>query len=324
MQNKNNCMFNVSSQRRKPLIHYKDKEVIKEADKGYCVVIMAKYFYLQHVYQIIDDPSSYREINADEDNKLMKKFLKLSTRYKSELTENKAKFITHFEPETSNLYGLSKIQKSAIIKSAVIEKQSEYIEVANPSDLSMRPIIAGPICPTYRLSHLLDVILRPLVGEVTANIRDTPDLLQRLPEMMGQDCQLVTYDVQNLYGSIPHSLGLRAIEFWLDRVHQRESSFSKEFVIESLRWILKNNNFLFNGKHYRQLKGIAMGTKVAPVYATLTLGFLEMSLSDSILVKYGTTLCNLFKNNYFRFLDNILNILDVKQLPVSDLSVILF
>ena len=283
---------------------------------------MAKSFYLQHVYQIIDDPSSYREINADEDNKLIKKFLKLSTRYKSELTENKAKFITHFEPETSNLYGLSKIQKSAIIKSAVIEKQSECIEMANPSDLSMRPIIAGPISPTHRLSHLLDVILRPLVGEVTANIRDTPDLLQRLPEMMGQDCQLVTYDVQNLYGSIPHSLGLRAIEFWLDRVHQRKSSYTKEFVIESLRWILENNNFLFNGKHYRQLKGIAMGTKVAPVNATLTLGFLEMSLSYSILVKYGTTLCNLFKNNYFRFLDNILNILDVKQLPVSDLSVI--
>ena len=48
-----------------------------------------------------------------------------------------------------------------------------------------------------------------------------------------------------------------------------------------------------------------------------------MSLCDSILVKYGTTLCNLFKNNYFRFLDDILIILDVKQLPVSDLSVIL-
>ena len=73
--------------------------------------------------------------------------------------------------------------------------------------------------------------------------------------------------------AIPHSLGLRAIEFWLDRVPLRESRFSKEFGIKSLRLILENNNFFFKDKHYRQLKGTAMGTKDVPVYATLTLGF---------------------------------------------------
>ena len=102
---------------------------------------------------------------------------------------------THFEPKTSNLFGLPKVHKSAIIKSVVIEKQSEYIEVANPSYLSMRPIIAEPVCPTHRLSHVLFVILRPLVEEATSSIRGAPpDLLQRLPETMGEDCQLVTYE----------------------------------------------------------------------------------------------------------------------------------
>ena len=86
---KNNCKFNVSYAEKKAINSLKEREdiVTEEADKGSCMVIMAKSFYLQHVYQIIDDPSSYSEINADKDNKLMKKISKLSTKYKSELTE---------------------------------------------------------------------------------------------------------------------------------------------------------------------------------------------------------------------------------------------
>ena len=39
--------------------------------------------------------------------------------------------------------------------------------------------------------------------------------------------------------------------------------------------ILTMNNFSFNDNHYLQIHGTAMGTKMAPSYANLFLGFFE-------------------------------------------------
>ena len=71
-------------------------------------------------------------------------------------------------------------------------------------------------------------------------------------------------------------LGTDAVSYWL---HQRRESipqqFTNDFIIESLKFALKNNNVLFDDHMYLQLPGTAMGTKCAPPYACLTAGYLE-------------------------------------------------
>ena len=61
--------------------------------------------------------------------------------------------------------------------------------------------------------------------------------------------------------------------------------------------ILTLNNFIFNGKHYLQIKGCAMGTKCAPSYANL---FMDNFESKNI---YPIT--NLKTKTYLRFIDDI-------------------
>ena len=79
-------------------------------------------------------------------------------------------------------------------------------------------------------------------------------------------------DVKSLYTNIPHEYGLRAISFWLDKHHATISSrFPKAFIMESVQFILMNNNFKFNDEFFLQLIGMAMGTDMAPTYATLTM-----------------------------------------------------
>ena len=41
------------------------------------------------------------------------------------------------------------------------------------------------------------------------------------------------------------------------------------YIVELLEVVLTNNYFDFNGKHYHQISGTAMGTKLAPSYANL-------------------------------------------------------
>jgi hypothetical protein len=48
-----------------------------------------------------------------------------------------------------------------------------------------------------------------------------------------------------------------------------------ECLVQLLTLVLKHNNFTFNGEHFLQINGTAMGTKMAPSYANNFMGKLE-------------------------------------------------
>ena len=74
--------------------------------------------------------------------------------------------------------------------------------------------------------------------------------------------------------------------------------FSKEFIIEALRFILENNTFQFNDDFFfRQRKGTAMDTNVAPTYAAFTIGYLGRKLYNKIVEKFGQTFRGEFKKS---------------------------
>jgi hypothetical protein len=73
------------------------------------------------------------------------------------------------------------------------------------------------------------------------------------------------------------------------------------FILDALDIILKRNVFYFNDKFYQQIKGTAMGTKVAPTYATLVLGFLEETLYEKITITKGLGLSSFIETNFLRF-----------------------
>ena len=49
------------------------------------------------------------------------------------------------------------------------------------------------------------------------------------------------------------------------------SRFNQKIIIEGIQIILNNHSFQFNNINYIQTLGTAMGTNMAPTYATLTL-----------------------------------------------------
>ena len=51
--------------------------------------------------------------------------------------------------------------------------------------------------------------------------------------------------------------------------------FTKEFILESIEFILRSNNFFFDSKMFNQIIGTAMGTKYALPYACLTIDYQE-------------------------------------------------
>ena len=204
------------------------------------------------------------------------------------LLKEEKDLVTKFLFLTSNFNGLPKVHKSNIIQEAIQVQNSEYIKIYEPPDLTLRPIVAGPNCPTRRLSNLVDILLKPFLIHIKSYIKDNLDFLAKCSRENKWDTILTTFDVVGLYSNIPHEYGLEAIEYWLDKfpesLHPR---FPKEFVLESVKFILENNNLNFDNEYFNQIKGMAVGTIFAPTHANLTIEFFELTFYDFCRDKFG-------------------------------------
>lgn len=309
--NINNCKtkFNLSREETTALESLANDEsiVIKEADKGGAVVIMDSGFYKDHIMKMLSNVDYYQEIPTNDDKKTMQKIKNLLKRHKTTscLTEKEEDYLTDYEYKESNFYGLPKIHKSTKIKDAIKVQCSEYIRCPHPDDITFRPIVGGPSAPTQRLSNLLDILLKPLCTDVKSYVKDDLDFLRHLPEKINKNSKFITFDVINLYSNISNSLGLNAMEYWINRIPEKiNNRFLKEFILEAAEIVLTNNTFTFNGKHFKQIKGTAMGTKMAPTYATLTLGYLEEKMYKEINRLFNEETEMYITKHWKRYLDD--------------------
>ena len=302
-----------------------DTIIIKEADKGGATVIMDKTFYRAKVHEMLADKEHYTELtDVNYDDKIIKKIQKHLKKFDKETTKKENEYLQNFAWKTSNFYGLPKIHKSQAVKEAILQQNSTYIKVQSPPDLKLRPIVAGPSSPTHRLSNFMDIILKPLCGHVPSFIRDDLDFLNHLPETTDENAFLVSFDVVSLYTSIPHELGLTAIEYWIDNfTNSITRPFSKELIIESITIVLKENTFHFDDQLYHQIQGTAMGTKMAPTYATLVLGYLEKKLYSKFETHFGSENKEEFIQAFKRYLDDCFTIWNKSEEDLKKLHTML-
>ena len=129
------------------------------------------------------------------------------------MTESEQKFLNEKSFETSISYGLPKFHNSKVIEQKFILK-TQVVEVQEPRDLKLRPIVGGPHCPTRRLSYFLDTLLKPYLKHVKSNIRDSIYFLNKCPREVDPDTEIVTFDVTSLYTNIPHEYGLKALGYF--------------------------------------------------------------------------------------------------------------
>ena len=89
--------------------------------------------------------------------------------------------------------------------------------------------------------------------------------------------------VTSLYTNIPHSDGIKACEEAWDKMDIKD--LPTQTLVKFLTLVLKCYNFEFNGQHYLQVQGTAMGTKMAPAHANMFMGRLEKQLLMSVTMR---------------------------------------
>ena len=94
----------------------------------------------------------------------------------------------------------------------------------------------------------------------------------------------MSLDVTSLYTYNTHDRRIEAVAYWIQNYPTNliDTRFTKEFIIEGLLLVLKNNYFKFDNKIFHQLMGTTMGSNVSVIYAILFMAFLELQLYSSV------------------------------------------
>ena len=202
---------------------------------------------------------------------------------------------------------------------------------------STRPIVPTYSWGTSNLSKVLSVHLNQKVKSYHWIVKDTIQLINAFENLklreVGYDCRhravaaetkedrqkgqlrkqhsyrIITGDVTSLYTNIPTEEGCKAIEEIYDdtkdetievidvELEKLEKEKGKTYS-QLTHFVMVNNYFSArNEKIYRQRKGTAMGTNVAPEYANIYLAVKERNFINALQKRWQTY--------YFRYLDDI-------------------
>ena len=255
-------MNNISSEERKAIQQLTNNKsiTIKPADKGGAVVVLNTTDYINEGLRQLGDSNFYIEtpedLTATHTRAVNDKIKEMHEN--KEIDDNCFQYLTHSNGRTAMFYMLPKIHK----------------KLQNPPG---RPIVSGNNCPTEKISQLVDFFLQPHVKQLPSYIKDTTHFLNKLDNLgrIPADAILVTLDVAGLYTNIPNYEGLESARLALHRSRNRLHNPSNESLMDLLKMVLTMNNFDFADRHYLQVGGTAMGTKVAPSFANTFMGWFE-------------------------------------------------
>ena len=280
---------------------------IKKADKSDTWVIMDKDKYRDNlVLKEHLNTSTYEKAELDSNTNVYKELKKLIERHASCTTKNEKNFILDIDWTDANFYILPKINKCKEIISRIRTQPAEYLQMEMPTTLKSRPIYGGPKAVTEGASKLLDKILSPLVQCLKSYVKDEWNFVRTFPKHISFKAKLISCDIISLYSTIPTDLGLKALDYWIDRLrHMIPERFTKEFILELAKFVLCNNYCLFDETMWHQIIGTSMGSIFAPPYACLTVGFLEETVLYPTLLpsKFDANSCETIIEYFFRFMD---------------------
>ena len=88
-------------------------------------------------------------------------------------------------------------------------------------------------------------------------------------------------DITSLYAVIPNNEGLQALKYFFNQHPIKKPS--SETLLCRAELVLTLNCFSFGDNYYKQINGVAMGTKMGPSYANLFVGFIKNKFFSNYL-----------------------------------------
>lgn len=255
-----------------------DGIVIRPADKGSGVVIMDTAEYVRKLEDGMEDSDTYDAVDNDTTRGVQNKVKKVTDKLykKGSITKDVKSYITSSDCTSGKLQGNPKLHKPGV---------------------PLRAIVNGRNHPTEKMAEVVEDQLRAHVTSLPSYIRDTTDFLNKIkaiPQPLPEGSIIFCLDVKGLYPSVPR---LEARDAVRDALNRRPyPDIPLEDVLTMMDTVLTNNTISFNGSHYLQTEGTAIGSHLGMNYASTYMGAWESELFQRSAE---------LPLAYFRFVDDI-------------------
>ena len=261
LQDQNNKrQANVSKEELKALKELKldNNRLILTANKGVALVVIDKQDYVKKAEDLLQE-SSYKKIADDPTAKQKNKLINILQNIQVDggLKDELYRRLYPTGAGSPKFYGLPKIHKPGI---------------------PLRLIISSIGTVTYNTAKELARILKPLVGLSKHHIHNTIDFVEQIKEVkLKKEESMVSYDVTALFTSVPIPPVLKIIEDKLeeDKDLPRRTSMNRRHIIKLLEFCLRSTYFVFQGQHFEQVEGAAMGSPLSPIVANIYMEHFE-------------------------------------------------
>lgn len=172
--------------------------------------------------------------------------------------------------------------------------------------------------PSYNIAQWLLKELNKVSPPKGLYIKNSLELVDTLKNItLDDDDILVSFDVINLFPSIPIDKSISAMDEWLSQ--NNLNCDLKNLYIETTKLCMNHSFFQFNNVYYKQTFGTSMGNPLSPLMAELFMSKFELELKDigclpNVWIRYVDDIFAIMKYNE---VDKLLNILTNKEASIN-------
>jgi hypothetical protein len=238
--------------------------VIKPSDKNAGITVMNRQDYIQETEKHLLNTKNYKELSEEESQSLnddMKQIMSQIFQYPNNRKWFKliSKFILskYGTSQFGNFYVLPKVHKTP---------------------MSTRPILASHSALLQNFSIFLAFCLQPFVESSFTYIKNSRDFVTSLRSIsldLKKEYWITSGDVDAMYPNIDLKLAMDICKHFYTISIQAQNAFSLNQFIRLVNLMLYFNILTFNGKHYKQINGLPMGSSASPPVAILVLDKME-------------------------------------------------
>jgi predicted GIY-YIG superfamily endonuclease len=251
--------------------------IIQKADKGNAVVILNKCDYVEKCEKFFEE-NEIMERKSDPTAKFQLE-CKVTVRACVALFKwHEMNKIIQMNPSAPRFFGLPKIHKSGF---------------------PIRPVVSNVAAPNHLIARKVNSVFREQTKFTPKyGVRNTVDFIKQLSKVkIPNKCTLVSFDVCNLFTSVPPKEALEIAETILLQKSVPAPIISE--LCELIKMCTSQNYFLYNGKFFEQPKGLAMGSPLSPLLADIYMDHFEKDLFSSKCGLNKNILC------WFRYVDDV-------------------
>ena len=148
--------------------------------------------------------------------------------------------------------------------------------------LHKRSVPTRPICSmvgtsTYELGkYIADIIKPAATSSLGTDLANTFQFVEQIGREDLSDVHMISFDVKSLFTNIPLN---KTIKICLDRLYRGDLDIRPSIPEDTLKKLRElcvcNNTFVFNGKVFKQVDDVAMGSSLGPLLANVYMAHLE-------------------------------------------------